>query len=81
MFAGLYKKPAFILSTLLGLYYATTVILNYFKVIDWYHETPIFEIACGIFLLLAATRRIYLQERQRLLANCSSFLQLPAMPI
>jgi hypothetical protein len=34
MFAGLYKKPAFILSTLLGLYYATTVILNYFKVID-----------------------------------------------
>jgi YcxB-like protein len=64
MFAGLYKKPAFILSTLLGLYFATTVILNYFKVIEWYHETPIFEIACGIFLLLAPTLIVLISVRQ-----------------
>ena len=53
MYLGLYRKPGFILATLLGLYFATTIILDYLNLIDWYANTPTFEIVCGAFLLLA----------------------------
>ena len=55
MFVGLYKKPGFILATVLGIYLLTTIILDSFGVIKWYSDTPIFEICCGAFLLLAPT--------------------------
>ncbi len=64
MFVGLYKKPGFILATLLGLYLATTIILDYFNVIDWYSDTPTFEIACGAFLLLAPALIVFIAVRQ-----------------
>jgi hypothetical protein len=48
MFVGLYKKPVFILATLFGLYLMTTAILDY-------SGTPLYEIICGAFLLLAPT--------------------------
>jgi hypothetical protein len=50
MFVGLYKKPGFVLATLLGVYFATTIILDYLNVIDWYADAPTFEIVCGAFL-------------------------------
>jgi len=64
MFIGLYKKPGFILATVLGLYFATTVILDYLNIIDWYSDTPTFEIACGTFLLLAPTLIVLIAVRQ-----------------
>jgi hypothetical protein len=64
MFVGLYKKPAFILSTVLGLYFLTTVVLDYLGVIKWYDETPVFEIACGTFLLLAPSLIVSIAVRQ-----------------
>lgn len=64
MFVGLYKKPGFILATLLGLYFATTIILDYVNMIDWYSDTPTFEIACGAFLLLAPTLIVFIAVRQ-----------------
>lgn len=64
MFVGLYRKPGFILATVLGLYFAITVILDYLNTIDWYSETPTFEIACGAFLLLAPTLIVFIAVRQ-----------------
>lgn len=64
LFVGLYKKPAFILATILGLYFATMVILDYLNLIDWFDEPPIFEIVCGIFLLLAPTLIVFIGVRQ-----------------
>ena len=64
MFVGLYKKPSFILATLLGLYFAMTIILDYLNVIDWYADIPTFEIICGAFLLLAPTLIVLISVRQ-----------------
>lgn len=64
MFVGLYKKPAFILTTLLGLYYAITVTLDYLNIIDWYSDTPTFEIIFGLFLLLLPTLIVFISVRQ-----------------
>ncbi|RYE52287.1 MAG: hypothetical protein EOP48_16810, partial [Sphingobacteriales bacterium] len=64
MYVGLYRKPAFILATLLGLYYLTTIILDYLKVINWYEETPTFEMLCGLFLFLAPTLIVLIALRQ-----------------
>jgi hypothetical protein len=64
MWIGLYKKPAFILSALLGLYFIATIILNYFNVINYYSDTPYFEIFCGLFLLLAPTLIVIISVRQ-----------------
>jgi hypothetical protein len=64
MFLGLYKKPAFILATLLGLYLVSTILLDYFKLIDYYTDTPLYEIICGAFLLLAPTLIVIIAVRQ-----------------
>ncbi|MFT3706005.1 MAG: YcxB family protein [Agriterribacter sp.] len=64
MFVGLYKKPAFILAAILGLYFITTVILDYAGVIIYYVETPIFEIVCGIFLLIFQPLIILISVKQ-----------------
>ena len=64
MYVGLYKKSAFILATLLGTYLVTTVFLDYFKVIDYYTETPIYDIAIGTFLLLAPSLIVLISIRQ-----------------
>ena len=64
MFIGFYKKPVYFLSTLLGLYFMTTVVLNYLNVIQYYSETPLFEICCGLFFLLAPTLIIIIAVRQ-----------------
>ena len=54
-FIGLYKKTVFIASTILGLYFVVTVLLDYYNIISYYSEKPLFEIYCGIILLLAPT--------------------------
>lgn len=64
MFVGLYKKPGFILATLLGLYFMVTLILNYFNIVSFYTDTPYFEIFCGLFLLLAPTLIVIISVRQ-----------------
>ncbi|HWK08372.1 MAG TPA: hypothetical protein VNS58_32320 [Puia sp.] len=70
MFLGLYKKPAFILATLIGLYYIVTLILDYFKIINYYSDTPYFEIFCGLFLFLSPTLIVIISVRQ-FLSNAS----------
>ena len=64
MFVGLYKKPGFILATLLGLYFVVTLILDYFNIVSFYTYTPYFEIFCGLFLLLAPTLIVIIAVRQ-----------------
>ncbi len=53
MIIGLYKKPVFIVTTIYGLYLLITVILDHFKVMNYYFERPYLEIFGGLFLLLA----------------------------
>jgi hypothetical protein len=53
MLVGLYKKPGFILASILGLYFLGTIILDHFKVIDYYSSTPYFELFCGLFCPLS----------------------------
>jgi len=55
MFIGIYKKPVFILCTIVGLYLIATVLLDYAHLINYYPSTPLFEIIGGLFLLLAPT--------------------------
>lgn len=64
MFAGLYKRPSYILATVVGIYLLTTVILNNLSIISWYAETPFFEISFGTFLLLAPTLITIIAVRQ-----------------
>ncbi len=52
MYAGLYKKPVYIICTILGLYYLATVSLNYFNVINYYSSTSFSELFTSLFLLL-----------------------------
>lgn len=55
MFTGLYKRPVYILATVLGLYLFTTAFLDIFGIIEWYSETPIYETALGLFLIASPT--------------------------
>ena len=64
MFVGLYKKPGFIIVTILGLYFVTTVILDYFKIVSFYTDTPYFEIICGLFFLFSPTLIVIISVRQ-----------------
>ena len=64
MFVGLYKKPGFILATLLGLYFMVTLILDYFNIVSFYTDIPYFEIFCGLFLLSAPTLIVIISVRQ-----------------
>jgi hypothetical protein len=64
MFIGLYKKPTYILATLLGLYLTTTVVLNYLNIINYYPDTPLYELASGPFLLLAPALIVLISVRQ-----------------
>ena len=64
MFIGLYRKPVFIVASLLGLYFATTIVLYYLNIVNWYSDTPTFEIICGAFLLLAPTLIVLISVRQ-----------------
>jgi hypothetical protein len=61
---ALYRKPAFILSALLGLYLITTLVLDYLSIIDYYSGTPFFEIIGGPFLLIAPSLIVLLNVRQ-----------------
>lgn len=53
MFIGLYKKPVYIIGTLLGIYILTTAALGHFHVVEYYSDTPWYEIAAGVFILCA----------------------------
>jgi YcxB-like protein len=55
MYSELYKKPQFILTTLVGLYLIVTVVLNYLNIIDYYSGIPVYEIIFGVFILLGPT--------------------------
>lgn len=64
MFLGLYKKPGFIIATILGLYLVTTVIIDYFKIGSFYTGTPYFDIIFGLFLLFSPTLIVIISVRQ-----------------
>ena len=55
MYAALYKRPLYILATLLALFLVVTVILNYIGVINLYTETPYFETITALFILIGPT--------------------------
>ena len=64
MLIGLYKKPGFIIGTIAGLYLLTTVILDHFKIINYYADMPYFEFFCGLFLLLGPVLITLIATRQ-----------------
>jgi hypothetical protein len=64
MLVGLYKKPIFMLLAILGIYLIITVILDYFKIISYYPETPYFEIFGGLFLLFLPAIIVIIAVRQ-----------------
>jgi hypothetical protein len=53
MITGLYKKPGFILTTLGGLFFLITAVLNYLKIIDYYTNSPSSEFLFGLLFLFA----------------------------
>ncbi|HMH21225.1 MAG TPA: YcxB family protein [Puia sp.] len=55
LYSELYKKPAFILATLFGIYLIVSVMLSYSGMINFYTKTPYVETVCGIFILLGPT--------------------------
>ena len=61
---GLYKKLGFIISSSVGLYLLTTVILDYLKIINYYSETPYFEFICSLFILLGPLLITFIAVRQ-----------------
>src|SRR5450631_1705695 len=64
MLLGLYKKPSFILPAIFGIYLIMTVILDYFKIISYYPETPYFEMFGGLFLLFLPAIIVIIAVRQ-----------------
>jgi hypothetical protein len=64
MITGLYKKPAFILATILGLYLLVTVTLDHFKIMNYYSDTPYFEFYSGLFILLGPALIVVIAVRQ-----------------
>ena len=64
MLIGLYKKPVFIISAIVGLYLLTTVTLDYLNVINYYSDTPYFEFFGGLFMLLTPSLITLMAVRQ-----------------
>ncbi len=64
MFFGLYRKPVFIFLTICGICMLGTSILDHFKIIDFYPDTPYLEIFGGLFLLLLPTLIVMIAVRQ-----------------
>ena len=64
MLMGLYKKPGFIIATIIGLYLLTTVILDYLKIINYYDGVPYFNFFCGLFILLGPVLITFIAVRQ-----------------
>lgn len=64
MFIGLYKKPGFIISTIAGLYFLITALLNYFNVIDYHVYSPFNDGILGLFLLLSPSLIVLLSVSQ-----------------
>ena len=64
MFIGLYKKPGFILASVVGLFLVTTSVLNYMEVVDYYTYNPLADILLGLLLLLAPALIVLISVRQ-----------------
>lgn len=64
MFLGLYRKPGFIAAAIFGIYFLVTIVLDHFKIIAYYSETPYLEIFLGLFLLLFPSLIVLASVRQ-----------------
>ena len=64
MTLGLYTKPAFIILTIFAIYLVGTSILDHFKIIDFYADTPYLEFFGGLFLLVFPTLILIVAVRQ-----------------
>ena len=64
MLIELYKKPVFIIATIVSLYLLTTVLLDHLKIINYYSDTPYFEFFGGLFVLLGPTLITFIAIRQ-----------------
>jgi hypothetical protein len=64
MFIGLYRKPGFIVAAIFGCYLVVSVILDHFKIIKFYSDTPYFEFYSGLFILLGPSLIVIMAVRQ-----------------
>jgi len=64
MFIGLYKKPGFIIGTIVGLYLLITALFDYFNVINIYTYSPFVDGVLGFFLLFAPSLIVLLSVNQ-----------------
>src|SRR6202000_76498 len=64
MFLGLYRKPGIIIATIYGFFLIVTIILDHFKIIDFYSDRPYFEFFCGLLLLLGPALIVIIAVRQ-----------------
>ena len=51
LYSQIYKKPMFILASLVGLYLVVAAILNYFKISDYNSDASFYETLLGLFIL------------------------------
>jgi len=64
MLFGLYKKPGFIIVTIVGLFLLVTSILNYLKITDYYTNTPIIDFLLGLLFLFSPALFTLIAVRQ-----------------
>ena len=64
MFIGFYKKPGFIIGSVVGFYLLITALFDYFNVIDFYTFSPITDGILGLFLLLVPSLIVLLSINQ-----------------
>ena len=63
LYSQIYKKPMFILASLVGLYLIVTAILNYFKISDYNSDASFYETLLGLFILSGPTLIVLIAEK------------------
>lgn len=64
MFIGLYKRPVFILATIVALFVLAELVFYYFFDNTYFEETPWVEIGSSLFLLLFPSVIVFVSVRQ-----------------
>ena len=64
MFFGLYKKPGFIIASIVGLFLFVTPILNYLKISDYYTYSTTIDFILGLLLLFSPALITLIAVRQ-----------------
>jgi hypothetical protein len=64
LYTGLYRKPGFIIITILGVYYMVTALLDQLEIINFYSGIPYPEFFVGLFALLFPSLLVMASLRQ-----------------